>query len=151
MTRRSISLLLAVLFPFAGCRAPSSSATPDEPAIVAEWSGQHGGAATSSTRVARDAGEWEALWRQIGREAPRSLDSERETADAVFLGQRRTGGYAVEEVKVRREDAAVIVEYRERAPAPDAMVTQVISSPWAVVVVSGAGSAAVTVRKVSSR
>lgn len=118
---------------------------------MGEWAGQHGGAVRASTRVVRDAAEWAALWRQIGREAPRAFDPARETAAAIFLGERRTGGYAVESLKVRREGAMVVLEYRETSPAPDAMVTQVISSPWAVVAISGVDAASVDVRKVSSR
>lgn len=143
MTWRSISLLWVALVPFAACRSPSAANAPAEPAIVAEWSGQHGGAARASTRVVRDAAEWAALWRQIGQEAPRALDPARETAVAIFLGERRTGGYAVDGVKVRRKDGAVTVEFREASPAPDAMVTQVISSPWAVVVIPVADAASV--------
>jgi hypothetical protein len=130
-----LRLLFVLPLLLLGCHSqPSSSATP--PAILAEWSGQHSGVNTASTQIVSDAAAWSALWQQIGREPPHAFDPSRETAVAIFLGQRRTGGYRVEFAGLQREADQLVLNYREEKPAPGAMVTQVISSPWAVAIIS---------------
>lgn len=138
---RLLSVLPLLLF---GCHSqpPSSAASL---AILAEWSGQHSDVNTASTRVVHDAAAWSALWQQIGREPPRAFDPSRETAVAIFLGQRRTGGYHVELGGLEREADQFVLHYHEEKPAAGAMVAQVISSPWTIALVSGV-SRPITVR-----
>ena len=100
--------------------------------VHAQWSGPHSPAEKSATLVIRTAGEWTALWRRIGNEPPRPIDAKSEIAVAIFIGERRTGGYGVELVAVRTIDNELVVEYRERTPPPNSMVPQVITSPWVV-------------------
>lgn len=47
----------------------------------------------------------------------------------IHLGERKTGGYGVEVIDVRYEKGKAIVSYKERKPAPDAMVTQALTYP----------------------
>ncbi|MED0685332.1 protease complex subunit PrcB family protein [Anoxybacillus ayderensis] len=47
----------------------------------------------------------------------------------IHLGERRTGGYGVEVIDVRYEKGKAIVYYKERKPAPDAVVTQAFTYP----------------------
>jgi hypothetical protein len=53
-------------------------------------------------------------------------------AVAVFLGSRPTTGYAVEVVGVHVDGDTLVVVYRERTPAPDALTAQVVTTPYAV-------------------
>lgn len=135
----TMPFLVALLLLFLGaCHAtPAPTATPAK--IAGQWSGQHGARENAVNLVVRDRAAWEALWRDIGREPPQAFDPSHETAVAIFLGQRRTGGYSVEILGLRRENDDLVLDYREQKPAPDAMVTQVISSPWAVVLLSPSG------------
>lgn len=112
------------------CSGASQPAEP-APAILAQWSGAQGGAVQAETRVVRAAEEWRALWQQVGRDVPRALNPGRELGLAVFLGERRTGGYAVDVAALRIQAGRLVVEYRETAPAPDALTTQVLTYPWA--------------------
>lgn len=57
-------------------------------------------------------------------------------AAAVFLGVRPTSGYRVEVLTLREESGRRVLVYRELAPAPDRMVSQVVTTPWVVVVVA---------------
>lgn len=112
----------------------SSSASPASSAS-SQWHGDYGGSEQFAVRVLRTASEWEAFWRQVRRGQPRSLDVAREMAVAVSLGERRTGGYRVEIVGVQPQERKLVVTYREITPAPDMMVTQALTTPWAVAVV----------------
>jgi hypothetical protein len=133
----SCAAVLAAWLP-SSCRSPSSSAAAT-PAILAQWSGPYGGTDAPATRAIKTAAEWSALWQQLGREPPRAFDAVKETAVALFLGQRRTGGYQVELIGVRRESDQLVVEYRENTPPRGAAVPQVLTAPWAVAVVSSTG------------
>jgi len=85
---------------------------------------------TPRQAVARTAAEWSALWRDHAGDTPApAVDLAARTVVAVFLGTRASAGYAVEIVGTRRDGQAVIVEWRERRPAPDAIPAQVLTAP----------------------
>ena len=84
--------------------------------------------------VVRSAPEWDALRKLHGGPDPApSVDFAREMVVAVFLGTRPTGGYGAEIVATRREADALIVEYAERRPPADAIVTQALTAPFHIV------------------
>lgn len=49
---------------------------------------------------------------------------------AIFLGEKTTGGYVVEMRTVELDGSNMRLYYREKSPAPDAMVTQVLTQPF---------------------
>jgi hypothetical protein len=65
-----------------------------------------------------------------------AIDFRRESVIAIFSGQRPTGGYSLNVQDVRLEDGGLIIDIVQTRPAPDAMVTQVLTHPWAMVRVS---------------
>jgi hypothetical protein len=90
--------------------------------------------------VITTAPEWEELWRAHRSARPRdqpppALDASREVIVAVFLGEKRTGGYAIDVVRVEedRADRSVKVFIRETSPPPGAMVTQALTQPYHIV------------------
>ena len=127
-----------LLFPgmalFVACHsqtAPSKSARAE----LEQWSGQQGGGDVPKTRLLRTAEEWNAFWRQVEGDRPRPLDASRELAVVMELGRKRTGGYSVEFVGTRVEEGQLVIQFRETAPEPGMMVTQALSSPWAIALV----------------
>ncbi|MGB7220765.1 MAG: protease complex subunit PrcB family protein [Vicinamibacterales bacterium] len=86
--------------------------------------------------TARTAAEWSAAWRaHAGDRQPPAVDFSKEMVVGVFLGSRRTSGYAVEIVRTREENGALIVQYVETQPAPRAITAQVITMPYQLVAV----------------
>ena len=84
--------------------------------------------------VVRSRAEWDTLWKShAGPQTAPAVDFSTSMVAAVFLGTRPTGGYRVEIVGARREDDALVVEYVERPPASDALVAQVLTSPFHMV------------------
>jgi len=84
--------------------------------------------------VVRTAADWQALWKQHGGEGtPPTVDFNQSTVVAVFLGSRPTTGFAVEITAARTEGNRTLVEYLERRPPPDAIVAQVLTSPFHIV------------------
>ncbi len=49
------------------------------------------------------------------------------------MGEKNTGGYSIGVEKVEETDTNIVITVKETAPAPDSMVMQVITYPYAVV------------------
>ncbi|HVS51801.1 MAG TPA: protease complex subunit PrcB family protein [Opitutaceae bacterium] len=126
-----LSTALGIVRPTSAASDETSPSTPPR----AQWHGTQGGMRAFSVRAIRANADWISLWKQIGREAPQAFDEAHDMAVAIFIGERRTGGYGVEIVGTRPGDDRLIVEFRETTPAPDAMVTQALTTPWAVALV----------------
>jgi hypothetical protein len=101
-----------------------------------------------SYRLLRNASELLTVWNQAYGASlnvpplPR-VDFARETILAVFMGTRPTGGYAIDVRDVTLEGADLFVDLVLVEPAADAVTTQALTSPWAVVrVLRGGVSAA---------
>ena len=128
---------LFLLFAAAGLGVGHSQPASDNPphGIIGKWSGPHGGGPTYAVRTLQTAEAWDAFWKQVEREKPRSLNLAREMAVAIVLGERRTGGFSVDIATARAEDGKLVIQYQEKTPAPDMMVTQMLTAPWVVAVV----------------
>ena len=122
---RIVSLLGALAFlGLAGSEAPIRPIT----------AGERSGIQRPRQALARTEAEWQALWREHGSSQPiPELDFAEVMAVGIFLGTRPTGGYGVQVTKLRPEGEALVVEYAERTPGPDAMVTQALTSPFQIV------------------
>jgi len=105
---------------------------PSDPEVsMTTMNGPHSGVDRASVRVIEDAEGWQQLWKKTLRQAPPSFDPEKQSAVAVFLGSRNTGGYSVE-LSVSREGDDLIVHWEERKPSPSGFVIQAFTSPYAV-------------------
>ena len=83
--------------------------------------------------VIRSADAWQSLWKQHSSEPVPKIDFSRTMVVGVFLGTRPTAGYEVTIVTARAEGGVVVVEYRERRPAPGTLAAQVLTSPFHLV------------------
>jgi hypothetical protein len=96
--------------------------------------GQMSGVTAAAQIVVRSNAEWEKLWKSHAAAQPLpAVDFTREMVAAVFLGSRPTGGFSVEIVDGRREGEALVLDYVERRPSPDAITTQALTSPFHIV------------------
>jgi len=96
------------------------------------------GVSESREVVVRSADEWTRLWHEhAGADAdPPAVDFDTHMVLGVFLGARKTGGYAVEITEVELTASDVVVKYTETKPGPGAMLAQVITSPFHLVSVT---------------
>lgn len=84
--------------------------------------------------VVRTQAEWAALWKEHAEKGkPPGVDLTRSTLIGVFLGTRQSAGYAVEIIRIDERGTGIVVTYREQAPAPDAMVAQMLTAPFHIV------------------
>lgn len=106
--------------------------------FVNEWKGVHANRETSGQIVARDLKTWQDAWKTMqgnvkpGPDTPQT-DFNKNEIIAVFMGQKPSGGYAVEIVGVEKKTDKLVVKVKESSPPPDAMVTMALTSPYHVV------------------
>lgn len=128
-----LGFLVTLGFLLGACQVSESTAGAASGELE-QWAGQQGGVTAASHRVLRDAAAWDAFWQDVQTPAPRPFRPDREQAVAVFLGERRTGGYTVRIENPTAREGRLVVTYQESPPPPGAMVTQALTSPWALVV-----------------
>ncbi|MBL8859340.1 MAG: protease complex subunit PrcB family protein [Planctomycetes bacterium] len=104
---------------------------------------------TESVSVARNEAEWRALWsRHAAVVVPRpdlpDVDFARDMVVCVTIGSRPTYGYSVEINRIAPEpEHGFVIEVTEKQPAPDAILSQVVTQPFHMVVTprrDGAGT-----------
>ena len=104
--------------------------------------GTHGFLEDESFDVIRDEGEFAELWEKLfghRDETPERPEINFDETYVVFasLGERPTGGYAVEVTEARHmpDQNQVMVEVAERVPGEDCAAIQVLTFPYTVATV----------------
>ncbi len=114
-------------------RRPAPPAQPQGRAIVPVDRGPMSGVEAYKEVVVRNADELKAFWATLTTRRPiPNVTFANTMLVALFLGERPTAGYAVEIVSVARDGDTLVIGYAERVPAPDAMVGQVMTTPYVV-------------------
>src|SRR5262244_523922 len=90
--------------------------------------------------VVRSQNDWAELWSRHMRaqSAPPplpSVDFSRDMVVALFMGERPTGGYAIEVTRIERTAQGLSVHYRTSRPAPSATQMQALTQPFHLVTV----------------
>ena len=86
----------------------------------------------------RTQNEWNKLWdshtsTRIPHPKIPVIDFTKNMVLAVFMGQRRTGGFAVEIKKIEKYRSELVVLFTETEPASKAAVTAVLTQPYHIV------------------
>jgi len=124
--------LCSLLF-LVACAATGGSPTVNLRTIS---SGSYSEASQRAAVAALDEESFRTTWSTMigGGEMP-NVDFSREAVVFLFAGTRNTGGYSVEPRSATLEGETLIVDATVKGPPRDAIVTQVITSPYAVVTV----------------
>lgn len=94
------------------------------------WSGNYGGSLEETTRTVGDEPAWRQLWSKISAEAVPEVDFSSHQIVSVFLGQRESGGYAVEIREVAMDAVHITVRYSETTPPPGRPPPEGTTSPY---------------------
>ncbi|MCS7167558.1 MAG: protease complex subunit PrcB family protein [Gemmatales bacterium] len=141
MNRRKIlmwaCLGLAVGFWLCVASEPALAQVRDELRPLQHWRGIYSDARMPARLVIKDPRTWAEIWRLTSNEDPPRIDFRRFMVIACFMGQRPTGGYAVEITGVYYDRSLdrIIVQVTQFVPGPGAIVPQVITSPYHMVLV----------------
>ena len=100
--------------------------------------GYRSGVRESLQVVASNRAEWDALWkRHVSIEtnpAPTpAINFDKEIVIGVFLGEKPTGGYDVEIIRVEQTDGALVLHYREKSPLPGSIAIQALTQPFHII------------------
>ena len=102
----------------------------------------------------RNQDDWNRFWKrhsstEINPATPPRIDFDSEMVVAIFLGEKSTGGYAVEIVRAEQSDSSLYFYYRENSPSPNSMVTQAFTQPFHLVRVAKTGNREIIFRRES--
>lgn len=120
---------LLCLLALSACAWLPAPTGPVEP--IAQWQGPNGAQSAPLQLLAENEEEWRSLWALADRPVPQPL-AQGSVGVGVFLGERPTGGYGLLLRGQRLPGGELLVEWREKPPAEDAMVTQAVTRPWAI-------------------
>jgi hypothetical protein len=89
--------------------------------------------------LVRTDAEWTKLWTQHSPDRPRpSVDFSKEMVVAVFMGSRPNAGFSTTITSAMAANGALVVRYRETAPAKGAVSAQVLTFPYHIVAIAKA-------------
>lgn len=140
MRRFAAPAAVAALTVAAGCAGngideedglPAGAVVVPSSRVVSE---QYSGIEARTRRAIRTEGEWAAFWAEVyeGRSPPPArpdIDFGDEVVIVAAMGQRRTGGHAIEVDRVYQTPAGLVAEVVETSPAPDCVLSQAITAP----------------------
>lgn len=142
---RTLSILALASFS-AACLGPGPA---EELTITQLAKGQHSLQTEQQFEMITGQPQFRHLWSRFDAGAPPSLDFTRETAIAVFMGERPTGGYSIHVNAVTHGDGELLVDVVLQAPGPECMTTQAFTQPYEMVSVpSGPSRANFSTRQV---
>jgi PrcB C-terminal len=100
--------------------------------------GSRSGVRETSQIVIRSQSEWQALWKKHvsidSNPAPLpAIHFDKEIVAAVFLGEKKTGGYDVEIIAAEQTPGALVISYREKGPPAGAIVIQALTQPYHII------------------
>jgi hypothetical protein len=121
-----------------GAVSPSPSARPVAfTEVAATAQARHDGAETLLV------GTSDASRATIARRVPSASAPDGRVLVAAFQGQQRTGGHAIRVTAMERRGDQLVVRATFTRPGPDAMVTQVLTSPAHIVSIAAADASGV--------
>ena len=120
--------------------ALQTSAAPAQERLVWEplQQGDNAAVTDESFRLIADNSSFARAWSEAHANLLQppplpEVDFTRERVVAIFLGSRPTGGHGVSVENVSQLGGELFVDVNVTEPAPDAIVTQALTSPWTMV------------------
>lgn len=122
--------------------APTAPATAPEPVQALSFTtlqkGTHSGITEKKATLLTDEAGWQTNWQRLSAHqvpappAP-AMDFSQQSVLAVYMGEQRSGGYAIEITGVELVNGTLKVTVKETRPAPGAMVTMALTQPYHMV------------------
>ena len=138
------ALEAALLFAACACRA-ADPAPPPTQAYEVLLSGYQSGEHEAGATLIASAEEWQAWWRRhAGWRIPAAplpaVDFGVHSVIAICAGDRPTGGWTLEARSVKEFEGGLRVQAELCAPAADALMPQVVTQPYQILLVPRAGA-----------
>lgn len=107
-------------------------------AFTSVQKGTHSGVTERKAVLLTDEAGWQANWQQLSATvvpappAP-AMDFSQQSVLAVYMGEKKSGGYAIEITGVELSDGTLKVTVKETRPGPGTMVTMALTQPYHMV------------------
>ena len=89
--------------------------------------------------LVRTEAEWTKLWNQHSPDQPKPrVDFSKEMVVAVFMGSRPNAGFSTTITGAMVANGALVVRYKETAPAAGAVSAQILTFPYHIVAIAKA-------------
>ncbi|HWQ93220.1 MAG TPA: protease complex subunit PrcB family protein [Clostridia bacterium] len=130
--KQFLTIVLAACVVFLGC-GYGADAKPVRFRTIAK--GGFSGIAVAQESIIKDQDAWAMLWKRHKLDRTREggipeIDFTREMVAVVTMGRQRTGGYAVEIVRVEAMADRLRIHVRRRTPPPGDMTIQALTAPF---------------------
>ena len=108
--------------------------------VEKEWKGYHCGYTKAARLIVKTEDRWKEVWGKVHRlrlpqqELPK-IDFQKEMVIAVFMGERKSGGYEIEIREIIKTEKEIVVEVEEKEPSPESFQSMAITQPYHIVVV----------------
>jgi hypothetical protein len=133
-------LLCAALITINGCTVTPAAEPAGGESVQVRKIAEGGNALdaqNADTVAAFDDGTFRSTWSaRVGTDEPPRVDFSKEAVVFVFGGMRNTGGYSVDIRGAKVEGETLVLDAVVEGPPAGAIVTQVITYPYAVVAVT---------------
>jgi hypothetical protein len=108
--------------------------------VEKEWKGNHCGYTEPDKLVIKTEDRWREVWEKMHRlqlpgPKPPAIDFKKNMVIAVFMGERKTGGYEIEITRIEERKKEIVVEVEEKEPPPESMRTMTLTQPYHIVVI----------------
>jgi hypothetical protein len=108
--------------------------------IEKEWRGYYCGITGSSELVIVNENQWKTLWGKVhSLQLPQpqlpKIDFDKEMVIAVFMGEQKSGGYAIEIKEIIKSEEEITVVLEKREPPPGSIQTLALSQPYHIAVI----------------
>lgn len=143
----NLCLKLALLLAACACRAADQAPAPPTQAYEVLLAGYQSGEHEAGATLIANAQEWESYWRRhAGWRIPPApmpaVDFDVHSVIAICAGDRPTSGWTLEARSVNEVDGQLRVQAELRAPAADALLPQVVTQPYQILLVPRANARA---------
>ncbi|MBU1852417.1 MAG: protease complex subunit PrcB family protein [Candidatus Omnitrophica bacterium] len=108
--------------------------------IEKEWKGYRSGYTEPKRLVISTLEEWEEVWKNvhslvIPRPELPEIDFGKEMVIAVFMGERNSGGYEVEIIKIVDTGEEIVIKVKEKELPLESFQTMALTQPYHIVVI----------------
>lgn len=127
---KQLTLICLLAITLLSCNTKRTATNGEEFTILAQ--NGYGGRDTESHELVKNEQQFLALCKELNIETIPQVDFTKNNVVAVFMGQKRSGGYSitVEKVVVDGNTAQVLV--KNTLPEQGAMVTMALTAPYCV-------------------
>lgn len=95
----------------------------------------YGGRAVESHELITNEMQYANLAKELHIENPATVDFAKNNAIAIFMGEKRTGGYSITIEKVTVNDDTAMVLVKNTVPEPGATLTMAITQPYCIAMI----------------